>query len=142
VTDKFSKDDALLDEIISEVRSLSEDHQKDILAYIRNIKDPRSYPRVNKPIEMDVLIGDKVIQSNAGNLSAAGVFIKSRMNPDVGLPAKVVFSLPGQARPFKLTGIVARTDSGGIGLYFSEMTPYTRKYLDTLLRGIPESGIE
>lgn len=141
MTDKFSKDDALLDEIMSEVRSLNEDLQKDILAHIRHIKDSRSYPRVKKPIEVDVLIGDRVIQSTAGNLSAAGVLIKSRMNPDLGVPAKVVFSLPGQARPFKLTGTVVRTDSGGIGLYFSEMTPYARKHLDTLLRGIPESGI-
>ena len=142
MTDKFSKDDALLDEIMSEARSLTEDLQKDILAYIRNIKEPRSYTRVNKPIEMDVLIGDKVIQSNAGNLSATGVLVKSRMNPEIGVPAKVVFSLPGQARPFKLTGIVVRTDSGGIGIYFSEMTPYAREHLDNLLKGERGSDLE
>ena len=141
MTDRFLKDDALLDEIMSEVRSLTEDLQKDILAYIRNIKEPRAYTRVNKPIEMDVLIGDKVIQSNAGNLSAAGVLVKSRMNPEIGVPAKVVFSLPGQARPFKLTGIVVRTDSGGIGINFSEMTPYARTHLDALLKGLPGSTL-
>jgi len=134
VTGIFSKDNALLDEIISEVRFLTEEQQKDVLAYIGNIKEPRSYPRVNKSIEMDILIGDRVIQSNAKNLSASGVFIKSRMNPDIGVPAKIVFSLPGQSRPFKLTGTVARTDSGGIGLYFSEMTPYAREHLDNLLK--------
>lgn len=136
MTDKRSKDNALLDEIMSEVRFLTEDLQKDVLAYIRNIKDPRSYPRVNKPIEMDILIGDKIIQSNAKNLSASGVFIKSRMNPDIGVPAKIVFSLPGQSRPFKLTGTVVRTDSGGIGLYFSEMTTYVREHLDNLLKKV------
>lgn len=136
MTDQFSKDRALLDEIMAEVRFLTEDLQKDILDYIHNIKEPRTYPRVNKPIEMDVLIGDKVIQSNAKNLSASGVFIKSGMKPDVGTPAKIVFSLPGQARPFKLDGIVVRTDSGGIGLSFSEITFYAREHLDSLLKGI------
>ena len=134
MTDKFSKEGALLDEIISEIRLLSEDLQKDILAYIRKIKEPRSCPRVNKPIEMDVLIGDKIIQSNAGNLSASGVFIKSRMNPDIGAPAKIVFSLPGQARPFKFNGTVVRIDPDGIGICFSEMTPYVRNHLDNLLK--------
>ncbi len=136
MTVTFSKDNALLDEIMSEVRFLTEDLQKDVLAYIRDIKEPRSYPRVNKPIEMDILIGDKIIQSNAKNLSASGVFIKSRMNPDIGVPAKIVFSLPGQTRPFKLTGTVVRTDSGGIGLYFSEMTTYVREHLDNLLKKV------
>ena len=142
MTGIFSKDNALLDEIISEVRFLTEEQQKDVLAYIGNIKEPRSYPRVNKSIEMDILIGDRVIQSNAKNLSASGVFIKSRMNPDIGVPAKIVFSLPGQSRPFKLTGTVARTDSGGIGLYFSEMTPYAREHLDNLLKRLSGSGLE
>jgi len=136
VTDTFSKDDGLLDEIMSEIRCLTEDLQKDVLAYIRDIKEPRSYPRVNKPIEMDILIGDRVIQSHAKDLSASGVFIKSRMNPDIGVPAKIVFSLPGQTRPFKLNGTVARTDSGGIGFYFSEMTPYVREHLDNLLKRV------
>ncbi|WP_020588847.1 PilZ domain-containing protein [Desulfobacter curvatus] len=136
MTDQFSKDDAILDEIMSEVRSLTEELQKDVLAYINKLKDPRAYPRVNKPIEMDVLVGGKVIQSNAKNVSASGVLINSRMHPDIGIPAKIVFSVPGQARPFKLTGTVVRTDSGGIALYFSEMTPYAREHLGSLLKGI------
>lgn len=136
MTDNFSKDGALLDEIISEVRSLTEDLQKDLLDYIHSIKDQRSYPRVNTPIEIDVLIGDKVIQSDAKNMSASGVFIKSRMNPDIGTPVRMVFSLPGQARPFKLTGTVVRIDAGGIGIYFSEMTSYAREHLDNLLKSL------
>nr|WP_320193612.1 PilZ domain-containing protein [uncultured Desulfobacter sp.] len=134
MTDTILKNSALLDEIMSEARSLNEDLQKDLLEYIRNIKEPRSYPRVDKAIEIDVLIGDNVIQSNAGNMSASGVLVKSSLKPDVGVPAKVVFALPGQSRPFKLNGVVARTDSGGIGIYFSEMTPYARKHLNDLLK--------
>ncbi|PIE63146.1 MAG: pilus assembly protein PilZ [Desulfobacter postgatei] len=134
MTDKPSNDNTFLDEIISQVRYLNGDQQKDVLAYIRHIKEPRSYPRVTKSIEMDILIGDKVIQSNTRNLSASGVFVKSRIHPDIGVPAKIVFSLPGQSRPFKLTGTVVRTDSGGIGLCFTEMTPYARRHLDDLLK--------
>lgn len=134
MTDKFPKDSALLDEIMSEVRFLTEELQRDVLAYIHSIKEPRSYPRVNKPIEMDVVIGDKIIQANAGNLSASGVFIKFRMDSEIGAPAKIVFSLPGQSRPFKLAGTVVRTDPDGIGLCFSEITPYARENLNNLLK--------
>ncbi|WP_319575336.1 PilZ domain-containing protein [uncultured Desulfobacter sp.] len=136
MTDKFSKDRSLLDEIMSELRFLADDEQEDILECILNIKEPRSYPRVNKPIEVDILIGDKIIQSHTKDLSASGVFVKSRMNPDIGVPAKIVFSLPGQTRPFKLNGTVARTDSGGIGLYFSDLTPYVREHLEKLLKRV------
>nr|WP_319491488.1 PilZ domain-containing protein [uncultured Desulfobacter sp.] len=136
MTDNFLKDDALLEEIMSHVRSLTQDLQKDVLAYILNLKEPRSYPRVTRPIEMDVSIDDKVIQTDAENLSAAGVLIKSRMSPDIGIPVRIVFSLPGQARPFKLTGTVVRTDMGRIGIYFSEMAPYAREHLNNLIQAL------
>ena len=136
MTHNFLKDDALLDEIMSQVRSLTQDLQRDVLGYILNLKEPRSYPRLARSIEMDVSIDDKVIQTNAENLSAAGVLIKSRMKPELGIPAKIVFSLPGQARPFKLAGTVVRTDSGGIGIHFSEMTPYARDHLNNLLKAL------
>jgi len=136
VTDNFLKDDELLDEIMSQARSLTQDLQRDVLGYILNLKEPRSYPRVTIPIEMDVAINDKVIQTNAENLSATGVLIKSRMKPEIGIPAKIVFSLPAQNRPFKLSGTVVRTDSGGIGIYFSEMTSYVREHLNNLLQGL------
>ncbi len=140
MTDPFSKDKFLLDEIMSEARTLAEDLQKDILDYIRNMREPRSYPRVNKSIEVDVLIGDKIIQSNARNISASGIFIRSGVKPEIGTPAKVVFSLPGQPRPFKLGATVVRIESGGIGLCFSEMTSYARENLDNLLKGLnPET---
>ncbi|WP_462269841.1 PilZ domain-containing protein [Desulfobacter sp.] len=152
MTGNFSKDNALLDEIISAVRFLTEERQKDVLTYIRNIKEPvsypdvmasiqnntepRSYPRVKISVEIDALIGEKVIQSNAKNLSASGVFIKSRMSPDIGVPAKIVFSLPGRTQPFKLTGTVARITPDGIGICFSEMPSCARDLLDNLLKRV------
>jgi hypothetical protein len=136
VTDNFFKEDRLQDEIMSHVRSLTKDQQEDVLGYILNLKEPRSYPRVAKPIEIDVSIGDKVIQTHAENVSAAGVLVKSRMNAEVGVPAKIVISLPGQNRPFKLAGIVVRTDAGGIGICFSEMTTYAREHLNNLLNDL------
>lgn len=136
MTDKYSEDKVILDQIMSEVRFLALDLQKDILDYIRILKEPRSFARVGQPVEMDILIGDKVIQSKTKDLSAAGVFVKSGMNPKVGTAAKIVFSLPGQTRPFKLDGTVVRTEIGGIGLCFSQMTSYARQHLDILLKGL------
>ncbi len=69
-------------------------------------------------------------------MSASGVLIKSGIKPDVGVSAKIVFALHGQSRPFKLNGIVVRTDSGGIGIHFTDMTPYARKHLNDLLKGL------
>lgn len=140
MVDQFPKESALLNEIFSKVRFLTEDLQRDVLAYIDNIKEPRSYSRVNKPIEVDVVIGDKIIQANAGNLSASGIFIKFRINPDIGAPAKIVFSLPGQERPFKLDGTVVRTAPDGIGLRFSGMACYAQEHLDNILKGIQGDG--
>ena len=51
MTDNFLKDDALLDEIMSQVRSLTQDLQKDVLGYILNLKEPRSYPGWPDPLK-------------------------------------------------------------------------------------------
>ncbi|NWH04443.1 PilZ domain-containing protein [Desulfobacter latus] len=170
MTNKRLKKNVLLNKIMSEAHLLTEDLQKDVLAYIYSIKahkscpdipasiqnttepgsypdilasiqnttEPRSYPRMKISIEIDALIGDKIIQSNTKDMSATGVLLKSGINPEIGTLVKTVFSLPGQDRPFKLNGTVVRITSDGIGICFSEMPPYARDLLDNLLKKVPE----
>ncbi|MCG8688480.1 MAG: PilZ domain-containing protein [Desulfobacterales bacterium] len=133
MVDSNNEEKAVLEAIIKETGSLSLDQKKEVLHYIRSINQPRTYPRIRKRIEIDIMIDDKIIRSDTKDMSAAGVYVKTPVKTQIGKAAKVVFSLPGQKRPFKLDGRVVRTESGGIALWFSEMTTYTRENLNKLL---------
>lgn len=123
----------MLDEITRQASVLTEEQQQEVLDYIHTIRDNRTYPRVQKRIDIDVLIEDRVVQSDARDISACGVFVKTNLKADLGKPAKVVFSIPGQKMPFKLNGRVVRTEEGGIAICFTDMTTYVRQSLATML---------
>ena len=123
----------MLDEITRQASVLSEDQQKEVLDYIRSIRDHRRYPRVRKRIDIDVVIEDSIVQSDSRDISASGVFVKTNLKAAAGKPAKVVFSIPGQKTPFKLNGRVVRTEEGGVAIGFTDMTPYARQSLAKML---------
>ena len=124
---------SLIDEITELASELDEARQADVLEYIKSVKDMRSYPRVNRALVVDVLINDRVVQSNARNISASGVLINAKIKEGPGIPARVVFSVPGQHTPFKLNGKVVRVASGEVAICFHEMTDYARQTLHELL---------
>ncbi len=57
-----------------------------------------------------------------------------------GSAARVVFSIPGQARPFKLHSKIVRTEKEGAGVQFDEMAAYSRQTLDEVLSGRGDGG--
>ena len=136
MANSIPEDQNILDEIIKQAGSLTLEQQKSVLDYIKSIREPRTYTRIRKSIEIDILIDDKIIRSDTRDVSAAGVFVKTGVKAEIGKPAKVIFSLPGQKRPFKLDGRVVRTGGGGMALWFSEMTYYTRELLDNLIKDL------
>jgi hypothetical protein len=121
-----------LDEINKRVKNLSLEKQKEILEILTSWQtgSQREYQRFAMSTEIDVLIGDKVIQTNLRNISASGVFIKTSRKVDVKKDVKVVFSIPGSDKPFKLEGKVVRSDQNGLAVEFKKITPYFKKILD------------
>lgn len=125
----------MIDEIIKRVRNLTPEQQKDVLKYLKSMQtySPRGHLRRQTTIEIDAVVGDKLIQSDIRDISGSGVFIntKEKFDPDNGV--LVVFSLPGQDRPFKLQGRITRVEQAGIAIQFEEVSPYFQKILDGVI---------
>lgn len=61
------------------------------------------------------------------------MFVNTKTTLSPGSEAMVVFSIPGQDRPFKLHSKVVRTEKEGVAIQFDKMTVYSRQILDEVL---------
>jgi hypothetical protein len=125
-----------LDEIIKRVRNLTHDQQEEILEILKTRQEgkQREYQRFKTNSDIDVVIDDRVIQTRTDDISASGVFIKASGKFELNKSARVVFTIPGYDKPFKLQGMVARIEDGGFAISFENISPYFKKILDDVIR--------
>jgi len=123
------------DEIIKRVRNLSHDQKKEILEILKIWQSgkQREYKRLSTTTNIDVVVGDRVIQTDAMDISAGGVFINVSGQFEVNKHVRVVFSVPGYDKPFKLQGKIVRVEQTGIAIKFEDITPYFKKILDNVI---------
>lgn len=122
----------MLNEIIKKAHSLTSTQQKDVLEYMKSLPSSgeRGYPRKKVRMEVDAVAGDKLIQADIRDMSASGIYIKMARKFQGEKEVKVVFSVPGQGRPFKLDGEIVRVESNGIAITFKDLSPYIKDMLD------------
>jgi len=122
----------MLDEIIKRVHNLTHDQQKKVLKNLQSLQEgqQREYPRLSIKMDVDAVICDKIIQTEARNLSASGVYINTSGRFEIDEQVRVVFTVPGYESPFKLYGKIARIEQEGIAIKFEKMTLYHKKILD------------
>lgn len=121
-----------VEEINRRVKNLPEDLQEELLTILKSWQTgkERTYPRLDTLMEIDVLVGDRVIQTNMKNISATGVLVSTRNPVKTKETVKVVFRLAGDAKPLKLEGTVVRSDENGLAVEFEKITPYFKEILD------------
>lgn len=122
----------MLDEIIRRVKNLTEDQQKEMLETLQGMQAGklRDYPRMETRTDIDVVVGDRVIQTDARDISASGIYINTSGKFEINKNVRVVFSVPGIDKPFKLTGNIIRVEQDGLAIKFKNITPYFKKILD------------
>lgn len=128
----------IIDKITEKARTLTKKQQENVLRYIQSLYDPREYNRSSQKVEIDAVIGDRVIQSDTRDISAGGAFVNTNAILELGSAARVVFSIPGQSRPFKLQSKVVRTEEEGVAFQFNKMANYSRQILAEVLSGSGE----
>ena len=69
------------------------------------------------PVEVDAVIGDKLIKSTAREISCDGLFLTTHSPVRVGEDACVVISFPG-SMPIKLKGKSVRVEPDGVAVRF------------------------
>ena len=121
-----------LDEIIERVRNLAPELQDELLVMLKEwqLGKKREFQRLSTNTEVDVAVSDRVIQTDIRDISASGAFINAsgKFAPDQDV--RVVFTIPGFEKPFKLQGKIVRVEANGIAIKFEDITPYFKTILD------------
>lgn len=86
--------------------------------------EKRKCKRHQLPVDVDAVIGNKLIQSRTRDISCAGMFITTPLPVEAGKDACVVFSLPNSHMPIKLKGKSVRTEPDGVAVRFHGISPY------------------
>lgn len=135
------KRETLSEEIYLQVKELPKNLQSELLNTIRawqNGKN-RKFQRKKITSEIDVLINNHVIQTNMIDISANGVLMQTREHIEADKNVKMVFSLPGIEKPFKLEGRVVRSTENGVAVRFNEISPYFTSILNEAIWGEQDS---
>jgi len=125
----------MLDEIIKRVRNLTDNQQKEILQILKTWQTgkQREYQRLETRADIDVLVGDRIIQTDAKDISASGIYINTSGKFETDRSVRVVFSVPGYDKPFKLQGKIVRVEQNGMAIKFENITPYFKEILDDVI---------
>lgn len=124
-----------VDEIIKRVDNLSTEQLNKMLSILKSWESEshREYQRMSTQINIDVAIGNRVIQSSAENVSASGIYLRTTGKFSHDEKVRVVFTIPGFDKPFKLEGKVVRVEKEGLAIQFEKITPYFKKMLDAVI---------
>lgn len=122
----------MLEEIIRRVRNLTPDQQREILKSLKTLQTgkQRAFQRLKTRTDIDVVVGNRVIQTDAVDVSAGGIYINASGKFNINESVRIVFSVPGHDKPFKLQGVIARVGEDGVAIKFQNITPYFKKILD------------
>jgi|JFJP01.1.fsa_nt_gi hypothetical protein len=133
----------LQDEIIKRIHNLTDQQQEKILKILTIWQKgkQRDYQRLKTSTDVGILVGDKLIQTRTIDVSASGIYIKAYKKFEVNRSLRVVFSVPGHKKPFKLQGTIVRVETDGMAIKFENITPYFQKILDDVIweKGEPEN---
>lgn len=125
----------LQDEIIERVQNLTHDQQKEILEILKTWQTgkQRKFQRLKTKADIDVVVGDRVIQTHTSDISAGGLFLNASGKFEINKNVRVVFSVPGYDKPFKLQGVIVRVEKNGVAIQFANITPYFKQILDDVI---------
>ena len=125
----------MLDEIIKRIRNLNHDQQKEILKILDTwqVGKQREYQRLKAKSEIDVVVDDKIIQTDTSDISASGLYINTVGKFETNKIVRIVFSVPRVDKTFKLQGTIVRVEESGIAIEFENLTPYFKEILDNVI---------
>jgi Tfp pilus assembly protein PilZ len=102
----------------TEMRQLLEDLEK----WQKSKNEKRKYPR--KTTLMDITYSSdkrRVFEDFVQNISAGGLYIETNLVSELGQQLNMTFSHPESGNPIKVSGMIVRVDSGGIGVRFNKL---------------------
>lgn len=97
-------------------------------------RDARGSERVT--INKEFASFDAFLEEYVTNISRSGVFVKSKSPLPIGTLVNLRFTvIMDDIETIEGTGEVARTEEGGMGIVFREISAYSKAIIDRLLMG-------
>ena len=96
-----------------------------------NASDNREHDRKDCVLLTDYVVGDRLHKNYVKDISEGGVFIEAKGEFTVGDKIVQSLSMFDEQILFKFNGEIVRIDNEGVGVKFTNLTPYQ---LDTLKR--------
>ncbi len=106
--------------LLKVIKKMSENEQLTLLKEleVRFLKGSRKHERVPLLTAVDYSTEDRFYKDYIQDISAGGVFIKTRMPFRAGQEVSLTFSLPDYQKHLKIIGEIVRITPQGIGVKF------------------------
>ena len=111
---------SVTERLIELVNGLPEEKKQALLAILEDWHRTlqRKHPRKSCFMAVDYADRDRAFKDFIRNISAGGVFIETNLPFSIGKEITLTFSSSKYERQIKITGKIARTGRGGIGVRF------------------------
>jgi len=111
---------SVTERLIELINPLPEEKKQVLLAILEDWHRTlqRKHPRKSCFMAVDYADRDRAFKDFIRNISAGGVFIETNLPFSIGKEITLTFSSSKYERPIKITGKIARTGRGGIGVRF------------------------
>ncbi len=125
----------IIDEIIKRAKGLSSEKQEKLLDILEEWEQgkEREFKRLATRAEVDVAGANRVIQTDIRDISASGIYINTPDKFETDESVRLVFSVPGRDKPFKLRGKIVRVEQYGMAIEFEDLTPYSKMLMDEVI---------
>ena len=122
----------MLDEVIKRVKNLPEEQLEEFLDILKEWQQgkEREFKRFNIKTDVDVAGAKRVVQTDMRDISASGIYINTSGKFETDERVRVVFTVPGFDKPFKLQGKIIRVEQHGMAIKFEDITPYFKTILE------------
>ena len=113
--------------------------RQDLIDKIKNPEtatDKRRYGRKDCILVTDYVVKDRLHNNFVKDISEGGAFIETHQKFDVGDKIVQSLSMFDEQILFKFTGEIVRMDKEGIGVKFTNLTPYQLDMLKSVMKKI------
>ena len=131
----IAKYDLIIKNLFDAILSLNKEQQMQVLSYVEDliVENKREYVRKQCDIPVTYAALNRIYSDNITNISKNGLFIETGRSLNIGEIIPLSFNMKGYDRPFKIRGIVVRSNLSGVGLEFKEIRPYIAQMLGSLV---------
>ena len=132
----IAKYDLNIKKLFDAILNLNRKQQIQVLSYVEDLIVENKRKSVRKPCDIPVSYAalNRIYTENIANISRNGLFIETESPLDIGEIIPLSFKMIGYDRPFKIRGIVVRSNLRGVGIEFKEIRPYIAQMLGTLVK--------